>query len=444
MSRQQHLKTPLMQRLVATMRAAPYAGARQLLVSVSGGLDSMVLLDVLVGMRHLHRAPIAALYVHHHTGPFADISWQAVHDVCHEHGVPLLRRDFHWRGDDNFEQAAARFRRFVLQQSMAAGGYAVLAHHADDQLETFLQKLSRGMGAASMPAMAATCDRRLRPFLGLSRQWLVDHAQRAGVPHVLDPDNSNRDRFRCAVRHEVVPVLNRFHGGVAERGAAWLQSQQQLLTALRADARQRVTANLNGDVLARQVFRDAPPYLWSFLLQAYWEALGQVAPSRQDDERLCQWLAADHCGHLDLGDRRLYCDWDGLVMEPQLDARVRRAQFGEPTQWHRWSFSLHLQMSTSLPAPLVGNARDGNYQLAPNRGTPAVVKDYLRRQRIPLRLRQTLPTFVIGGQPYHFVHMLQMERAGWLRSHWLQGPDPRPHFVNLPRPTWINAASARH
>src|SRR5699024_3184408 len=114
--------------------------------------------------------------------------------VCAQLGVPFECLDVHVDvGDDGMEAAARKVRYAALADALRPGEVLALAHHADDQAETFLIQALRGAGVAglaAMPERAAFASGSVwRPLLGLPRQTLLGYAGALGLDVVQGPSN---------------------------------------------------------------------------------------------------------------------------------------------------------------------------------------------------------------------------------------------------------------
>lgn len=421
----EHNKTPLMKRLRPRLAAAPYDRRGGFLLSVSGGLDSMVLLDVFIRMAHIHRRPIRVFHAHHHTGAFADHSRDVVESYCRDKGLPLAEAHFHWDGSGNFEYKAAAFRRNALAGERAEGEWIVLAHHLQDQAETFLQTLVRGAGGATHLGMSPERGHRLRPLLDIDRSLLARHAAQMGVPHVVDPTNYDQRNFRNAIRQRVMPLLRGFHGKWEARLAGWLGDYRELCGELDAEASGYFQEHFRDGLLGRAAFRQSKPYLWDFILKHFWESQGMPKPKRAEHQRLREWLAHERCGSWDHAGRRIYCDLDGLKFESPPPTEAHGGVFGQECVWGRWRFRLDL---LSRPEHEMLPLRDAGFLLVPGTHTPDPIGDYLRRQRVPHRIRAMLPAFIIGNNQLHLCQILSLRDAGRMDVEHLGGPNPL-HFL---------------
>lgn len=409
------IKTELMKRMRKDFAGQPFAGAAELLICVSGGLDSMVLLDVCVRMQHIHRAPLRVLHVHHHTGEHADTACDLVAAYCRRFDLPLVVIHFSWDGEGNFEHEAALFRRRAQSDTRHPEGLILLAHHLQDQTETVLHQWVRGVGIATPLGMRSVHDGRHRPFLGQDRALLADHARRAAVPHILDPTNFQSGRFRTALRGEIMPALRQFHQAFESRIGHWVEDFQGIQGALFRDAAARLGRHLCDGVLARQAFAESPEYLWDFLLRAFWQHHQLETPAREAHQQLLAWLREGSCGVFDHGHNRIYCDLDGLA----LVAKGRQwvdGEMGQAVRWRGWQFALDLPPKTSLPY----HTRD-RFRVTRPKALDKNFKDYLRRERIPQRFRDAFPLISIDSD-YTLTQLARLARQGQIQLTHLAGP----------------------
>lgn len=186
-----------------------------LALSVSGGLDSMVLLDTVAATRPAHGRRIRVLHVDHglhpDSGRWAD---QVVATAeAFELPVAVLRVDVADGAGEGLEAAARRARYDALASWLAPGEILLTAHHANDQAETVLLRLMRGAGVEGLAAI-----RPLRPFARgwLGRPWLsvpraaiLARAEECALAFIDDPANERIEHDRNFIRHEILPQLAR-------------------------------------------------------------------------------------------------------------------------------------------------------------------------------------------------------------------------------------------
>ena len=261
-------------------------------VGLSGGLDSVVLLHVLHAISRSSGLRLRAVHVHHGLNVRAD-DWSAFcTGVCASLDVPLTVERVRVEGHTDVGlEAAARQARYRVFQGCGADA-VVLAHHADDQAETVLLQMLRGSGPAGLAAMpeCRTLDgwpRILRPFLRTPRSELHAYAVDVSLAWVDDDSNADTCRARNFLRHDILPrVESRFPGwrGTLARVAANAADAMFLADALGKDdlAKVRDTEGIDLDKLLRLDAARAANVLRVWLHEA-----GVAAPPR---DRLGDWL----------------------------------------------------------------------------------------------------------------------------------------------------------
>ena len=200
------LSIPLLQAL------SPWRNAKAWHVALSGGLDSTVLLHLLVQLRQTHSIPpITAVHVHHGLQAAAD-AWPAHCQVlCDGLSVPLQVVRVQVQAGASIERAArdARYQAFAALTGVQ--DVLLVGQHRDDQAETLVMRLGRGAGIDGLSGMAAT--RRadgmvwLRPMLGVGRADLRDWLRARGIGWADDPSNDNDAFDRVRARKALVQFL---------------------------------------------------------------------------------------------------------------------------------------------------------------------------------------------------------------------------------------------
>lgn len=214
----------------------------KILLALSGGLDSCVLLHLLVAAQKNLTFELQALHVHHGLSPNAD-QWS---DFCTHLGqqlnvsVQTVRLNIDKQTGKGIEAEARTLRYAALFNHVVDGikpDYVITAHHQDDQAETFLLQLFRGAGLKGLSAMAQVDvnKRLLRPLLHTSRQELESYAKTHEIMWCNDESNANTYYERNFVRHEVMPVLAQRNPAVKAtiaRAASHMAEASQLLDDL--------------------------------------------------------------------------------------------------------------------------------------------------------------------------------------------------------------------
>lgn len=190
-------------------------GAR-LLVAVSGGPDSMALLDVLARLAPKLGFAVVAHGVDH--GLRAEAAGEL--DLAERHaeklGVVFARTRVDVSGGGNLQARAraARYQALEEAQRVHAAPLLATAHHADDRAETVLLRLLRGSGPRGLGVLPPRADTRLRPLICARRSDVLLHLERHAVPYATDPSNRDRKYLRARVREELLPLLAELSPGI--------------------------------------------------------------------------------------------------------------------------------------------------------------------------------------------------------------------------------------
>jgi tRNA(Ile)-lysidine synthase len=183
---------------------------QRLAVGLSGGIDSVVLLDLLRRVRRREGFRLEAVHVHHGLSPRADAWARACRALCRRWHIPLVVRRVTVRRRGRGLEAAARTARREVFASHPAPVIA-LAHQLDDQAETVLLNLLRGAGvrgASAMPVVGRLGEKTLlRPLLAVPRREIVAYARAQGLAWVEDESNRDAALTRNFLRLHVGPLL---------------------------------------------------------------------------------------------------------------------------------------------------------------------------------------------------------------------------------------------
>lgn len=182
------------------------------ILALSGGIDSMVLADLLLKSKTDF---VLAHCNFHLRGEESDGDEQFVREFAERNGLTLYVKQFDTLGyakDHSLSiEMAARELRYAwfeeLRQELGCDKIAV-AHHADDQLETFFINLLRGAGIRGLKGMRPVNGNIIRPLLDKSREEIHQYAIENGIKWREDHTNAETQFLRNKIRHELLPVID--------------------------------------------------------------------------------------------------------------------------------------------------------------------------------------------------------------------------------------------
>ena len=222
-----------------------------IVAAVSGGLDSMVLLDLLHRTRAPRRLHLHVAHLDHRLRAESAEDARFVAAAAEGLGLPVTVEAVDVAGEARRsgrsleeEGREARYALFERVRRQSGCRWVAVAHHADDQAETLLLRLLRGAGSTGLGAMSPVrAPGVLRPLLSASRAQIRDHACREDIEFREDPGNRDLAVPRNRVRHELLPSLRRRHNpavvDVLSRTASLLRDEDDYLDGVaRKAARQ--------------------------------------------------------------------------------------------------------------------------------------------------------------------------------------------------------------
>ena len=389
------------------MSEAPLEAAREsglvragepLLVMVSGGGDSVALLDI----AHRLRAPVTALHVNYGLRPDASLDQALVERLCDEREIALTVKQVSLPAESGNLQELARDARYSLAEEMAEGDYAA-AHTASDQAETVLYRLAVSPGSRALQGMTPRRGRLVRPLLRVTREEVREYLRARGLEWREDPSNADRRFARARVRHDVLDALRELSPS-AERTIAETADQLREEAELLDEAVREALAGLGGGpAISLDTLAELPPALRRLVLR---ELAGRGL-SRQE---LRQLLEVSHQGTkvVELGGGlRAVAEYGTLRFTRAADAEppppVDLAVPGR-TRFGDWELEARLSGPGDVTVTQIGSVvtvrawRDGDRMRPAGLGGSKSLQDLFTDRKVPRALRRTLPVVESAGE----------------------------------------------
>jgi tRNA(Ile)-lysidine synthase len=389
-------------------------GKPDLVVALSGGVDSSVLLAALAS-----RLRLRAVHINHGIHPNA-AKW-ASH--CRALGrrfnvkVSVLTTRVTRERGVSLEAAARDARYALLAAELKPGECLLTGHHEDDQLETVLLQLFRGAGLAGLAAMPSIAPFArgwlARPLLSRSRAELEEWARSQQLSWIDDDTNADESLDRNYLRRQVLPLIRARWKGVGSavsRSARHAAEGQSLLDSL---ARTDVERSSSGAALFVPSLRALPPDRRRNALR-FWimqrgmrvpdtsrldELAGPLIDARPDANPSVTWGDVSATRHADLlvlgaanGNVDTPVDVEWLwITAPRLDLGSEGGTLELKADPHG---PIDLDV---LPERVIVSRRSGGERLRPRRGGPRrTLKSLLQESHLPIAQRSRLPLVFSG------------------------------------------------
>lgn len=413
------LPTERLQAALANALQRHTSPGQKLVLGLSGGIDSVVLLHAL---QHPHFAiyQLGCVHVHHGLSPYADAWAGFCAQLCERLHLPLAVHRVHVDRNDpaGIESAARTARREIFAQLDA--NLVLTAHHQDDQAETVLLQLLRGAGPKGLAAMAELQRHpnwkalQLRPWLDVTRAQIEHYAREHALTWITDESNRDRAYSRNYLRHEVMPAFSQRFPATVPVLARAARLQAEALAVLNDMARLDAQSCMQGDHLDCACLAQCSLPRARNLLRWFIEHQGCRMPSeRRLDEGLRQLLCAAPDAQV--------C----VKITPEVELRRYRGAgylvpikqcADQPTVTWRGEAQIHLEQAhcyvVMTPAQGAGlratRLRQGHVQVGVRRGGENLktsqkgphrsLKNLLQEAQIPPWQRACVPVLWCDGQ----------------------------------------------
>jgi tRNA(Ile)-lysidine synthase len=383
-----------------------------LLVMVSGGGDSVALLDVAVRLG----ATVSALHVNYGLREDAALDEALVQQICGERNIPLTVEQIRLSTEEGNLQERARDARYALAEELAEGDYAA-AHTASDQAETVLYRLAVSPGSRALHGMSPRRGRLVRPLLGVTRDEVREYLRARGLEWREDPSNADRRFARARVRHDILEALRELSPAavrtIAET-ARQLRDEAEVLDVVVTDALKELGG---GPAISLGALVDQPPAVSRLVLRTLaGRAAGApggagAGPSRPLSRREADEILAlgergtkslDLGGGLravvEYGTLRFTRAGEAAVPEPVRLSVPGRARFGD------WEVEARPGGPGDVTVRDLGSEltvrawRDGDRMRPAGLGGSKSLQDLFTDRKVPRALRRTLPVVEAGGE----------------------------------------------
>ncbi len=299
----------------------------KLVLAVSGGVDSMVMLDL---FQRMDADFVVAHCNFRLRGAESDGEEVFLQDYCGEHGIELYVKHFDTKEYAQLEgisiEMAARELRYEWFHQLRdelSYSYVATAHHQDDLIETMLINLSRGTGIRGLSGIQPKNGQVIRPLLFVSREEILSYAAINQVDYKNDSSNDELVFLRNIIRHKVIPQLEEINTAFRRNAAktAGILSKTEKLYHQKLDEIKAEVLEQDGEILKISISKLKEQEEQEHILFELLYPLGFNASQAQE---ICGALNSDAGKTFYSSEYRLVKDRQSLILTPLKDEEPSR------------------------------------------------------------------------------------------------------------------------
>ena len=416
----------------------------KVVAGISGGADSVCLLFVLLELRKRINIDITAVHVNHMIrGEAADNDEKYTEELCKKNNVKFIV----WKEDvpalaakmkQSEEEAGRDVRRkafdHVLKQENAHK--IAMAHHENDNAETFIMHLIRGAGLNGLSGIWPVNGNIVRPLLCVSRQEIEDYLNEKGVSWCNDLTNDEDDYTRNRIRHQVIPVLEKESGGSAVdhinsamehiRSAVEFidfETDKAYKNCITKDKNGNVQINkeqlylchdtIKGNVIKKAVYemagrkKDISAVHFEDVRKLFERQIGKMSSLPYDLTAVRNYkgvvIKKNVCKNADKGIEQqiLNIPGDTYVKEKDIWVKTRIISVDKAPQWRdipQKTYTKWFDYDIIKSKPVTRSRMTGDVIVVNNNGGKKKIKSYFIDEKIPAELRDDIPLIAEGSE----------------------------------------------
>lgn len=413
----------------------------KIIVGVSGGADSICLLFVLIQLQKEIPFELVCVHVNHGLrGIDADADEMYVKKMCEKHCVPceIYREDVALiakKRKQSLEEAGREVRReaFVKTLKRYGGTKIALAHHQNDNAETFLMNVARGAGLKGLGGIRPVNGNVIRPLLAVERGEVEKYLEEEGIAFCVDETNKSDAYMRNRIRNHILPY---FEEQVNKRTVTHINETMERLREIEGfleeqteiSWRQCARTEETGTVILQAEFQQIPHVIQSFVLK---KVLWEVCRREKDIEavhlQMLQELFEKQVGRrVDLPyDMEAWRTYDGVVCRKKTEPEPQKAEEkildceGQEThlcEWCGWQIKSRVFVADQVPqeasekvytkwfdydiirdAVSIRTRKPGDYLAIHSDGKTQKLKSYFINEKISAEERGKIPLIAEGS-----------------------------------------------
>lgn len=393
-----------------------------LIVGVSGGMDSMCLLTLLLKLQEDWKLSLLVVHIQHGLREKGEEDARFVESFCREQRIPcyLFQENVaeiakHQKLSVEEAGRVVRNRRFQTVCNKEGGSRIVLAHHKDDHGETLLWNLTRGCGLNGLRGIRLIEGNVVRPLLPFTRKEIEGYVKEHQIFYREDESNFEDEYTRNRIRHHVIPKLLEENERAIEHFWETSQRINQIWTYLEVEVKKQFSCWVKGKEegrlsLREEDYRKVPEWMREYLLL---EMVYEISKEKKDIRRIhiedLKGLWSLQSGRKLQLPRKIraertqegievYQEKERLEQCPSVSMKVRKWERDKEAR----IFEENLYTKSFDYDKIKHDVRlryraEGDFLVITEDGRRQSLKKFFVNQKIPVRLRDKIPLVTVGS-----------------------------------------------
>jgi tRNA(Ile)-lysidine synthase len=280
-----------------------------IILGLSGGPDSVFLFHCLLPLHKQNTISLITAHLDHGWRKESAVDAQFCADLCKKHNIPFVLKhaknyaaQIKWNGSQ--EEVGRKLRRLFFKELLEVyhADTVALAHHVQDQQETFFMRLIRGATLQGLTGMKLKDGHYLRPLLNVNKNDIIEYLEKHTIAYRSDPTNNNDNHLRNRIRKYVLPALKASDERFSKKFTdtlAHLQQEETFLQTLTQEAFDDVFQQKNTLFVGNLItFNKLAPVLQKRLIVFWLTKLETPFPaSNAFLKEILRFLATNRGGH---------------------------------------------------------------------------------------------------------------------------------------------------
>ena len=246
-------------------------------IGVSGGPDSMCLLDLINRIKNEYNLTIVVAHINHGIREESKEEAIYVKQVCEQKGCKFSYKELYFKKTNNFESRAReeRYKFFTELIKKYQASYLLTAHHGDDLIETILMRMARGSNLSGYSGFQAVVEKNeyklIRPLLYVTKKEIENYNKEKNIPYFIDKTNTCEHYTRNRYRKHMLPFLYQENKNMHKKFIKFSEELERVDKYLKKQTRSALTSVFEFDKVNLHEFKKLDSLLQRRVLETILE-----------------------------------------------------------------------------------------------------------------------------------------------------------------------------